>query len=224
MPGPWSQALLQSPTAALLAAARPAAAALSQASDAAPYGNGTLPADIRSRLISGVNGITMHVLEAGFDPNGRPGVLLVHGFPELAYSWRKVMLPLAAAGYHVMAPDQRGYGRSGGADVAYDEDLAPFSTLNRVRDMLALTSALGHRTVAAVVRHDWLAGGRVVRADAARRLQVGRDDERAFRSARSCRSTRRTSRCVPVRRREHGRRPRGPHTAAEALPDLLHDA
>lgn len=157
MPGPWSRRqLLQSLTAApLLAAARPASAALSQASDAAPYGRGTLPAGIRSRLISGVNGITMHVLEAGFESAGRPGVLLVHGFPELAYSWRKVMLPLAAAGYHVMAPDQRGYGRSGGTDVTYDQDLAPFSTLNRVRDMLALTSALGHRTVAAVVGHDF---------------------------------------------------------------------
>jgi pimeloyl-ACP methyl ester carboxylesterase len=114
-----------------------------------------LPAGIRARLVTGVNGITMHVLEAGHDGAARPGLLLVHGFPELAYSWRRVMLPLAAAGYHVMAPDQRGYGRSGGTDVAYDDDLAPFSTLNRVRDMLALTSALGHRTLAGVVGHDF---------------------------------------------------------------------
>lgn len=41
---------------------------------------------------------------------GRPAVLLLHGFSELAYSWRHVMLPLAEAGYHVIAPDQRGYG------------------------------------------------------------------------------------------------------------------
>ena len=79
----------------------------------------------------------------------------MHGFPELGYSWRKVMLPLAGAGYHVTAPDQRGYGRSGGTDVRYDDDLSPFSTLNRVRDMLALTSALGHRSVEAVVGHDF---------------------------------------------------------------------
>ena len=120
-----------------------------------PYGGGTLPAGIRSRVIPGVNGIAMHVLEAGFDPPGRPGLLLVHGFPELGYSWRKVMRPLADAGYHVMAPDQRGYGRSGGTDVAYDADLAPFSTLNRVRDLLALTSALGHRSLTAVIGHDF---------------------------------------------------------------------
>ena len=119
------------------------------------YGAGTLPSGIRARLVSGVNGITMHVLEAGFESPGRRGLLLVHGFPELGYSWRKVMVPLAAAGYHVMAPDQRGYGRSGGTDVTYDADLAPFSTFNRVRDMLALTSALGHRSLAGVVGHDF---------------------------------------------------------------------
>jgi pimeloyl-ACP methyl ester carboxylesterase len=126
-----------------------------QGGAASDYGSGTLPAGIRSRLIPGVNGITMHVLEAGYEPAGRPGLLLVHGFPELGYSWRKVMAPLAEAGYHVMAPDQRGYGRSSGTDVSFDDDLAPFSTLNRVRDMLALTSVLGHRSVAAVVGHDF---------------------------------------------------------------------
>jgi pimeloyl-ACP methyl ester carboxylesterase len=156
MPATWSRRqLLQSLTAAPLMAAARLPVASAQTTGGVPYGNGTLPAGIRSRLVSGVNGITMHVLEAGFEPAGRPGVLLVHGFPELAYSWRKLMLPLAAAGYHVVAPDQRGYGRSGGTDVTYDQDLAPFSTLNRVRDMLALTSALGHRTVAAVVGHDF---------------------------------------------------------------------
>ena len=49
---------------------------------------------------------------SGYETPGRPAVLLLHGFPELAYSWRKVMLPLASAGYHVIAPDQRGYGRT----------------------------------------------------------------------------------------------------------------
>src|SRR5215469_13290534 len=74
----------------------------------APYGNGTLTAGTRSRHIPNVNGMTIHMLEAGYETPGRPAVLLLHGFPELAYSWRKVMPPLAAAGYHVIAPDQRG--------------------------------------------------------------------------------------------------------------------
>lgn len=119
------------------------------------YGATTIPIGIRSRLVTGVYGITMHALEAGFETPNRPAVLLIHGFPELAFSWRNVMLPLAKAGYHVIAPDQRGYGRSGGTDVKFDDDLTPFSTLNRVRDMMALINALGHRHVSLVVGHDF---------------------------------------------------------------------
>ena len=114
-----------------------------------------LPAGIRSRHVRGVNGLTMHVLEAGHDEPGRPCLLLLHGFPELAWSWRKVMLPLAAAGFRVIAPDQRGYGRTTGWDGRYDGDLASFRTLNLVRDALALVSALGLREVAAVIGHDF---------------------------------------------------------------------
>jgi pimeloyl-ACP methyl ester carboxylesterase len=119
------------------------------------YGTTTIPIGIRSRLIPAINGMTMHALEAGYETANRPGVLLVHGFPELAYSWRHVMLPLARAGYHVMAPDLRGYGRSGGTDVKFDDDLSPFSTLNRVRDLLALVGAMGHRDVAMIAGHDF---------------------------------------------------------------------
>jgi pimeloyl-ACP methyl ester carboxylesterase len=119
------------------------------------YGGTTIPIGIRSRLLQGINGITMHALEAGYEAPNRPAVLLVHGFPELAYSWRHVMLPLATAGYHVIAPDLRGYGRSGGTDVTFDADLSPFSTLNRVRDLLALVGAMGYRNVAMIVGHDF---------------------------------------------------------------------
>ena len=119
-----------------------------------PYGNGTVQAGIRSRAVANVNGLTVHMLEAGFDTPGRPAVLLLHGFPELAFSWRKVMLPLAAAGYHVIAPDQRGYGRTTGWDDSYDADPDPFRILNMVRDSIALVYALGHRSVAMVVGHD----------------------------------------------------------------------
>src|SRR5450631_1181508 len=85
-----------------------------------------LPSTIRSRYVDGINGLRMHVLEAGFETPGRPCVLLLHGFPELAFSWRKVMPVLADAGYHVIAPDQRGYGRTTGWDGDYDGDLASF--------------------------------------------------------------------------------------------------
>jgi pimeloyl-ACP methyl ester carboxylesterase len=119
-----------------------------------PYGNGTLPAGIRSRSLDNGNGLSVHVLEAGFETPGRPALLLLHGFPELAYSWRKVMPPLAAAGYHVIAPDQRGYGRTRGWDDAYDADLTPFSFPSLVTDAVGLLSALGYRSVPAVIGHD----------------------------------------------------------------------
>jgi pimeloyl-ACP methyl ester carboxylesterase len=119
-----------------------------------PYGNGTLPSGIRSRLVDAVNGMTVHMLEAGFERPGRPAVLLLHGFPELAFSWRNVMLPIAAAGYHVIAPDQRGYGRTTGWDDSYDADPDPFRMLNMVRDAVGLLYALGHRSVAMVAGHD----------------------------------------------------------------------
>ena len=96
------------------------------------------------RFVEGVNGLRMHVLEAG-EP-GRPVVLLLHGFPELAYSWRRVMPALAAAGFHVVAPDQRGYGATTGWDGDYDGDVGSFRLFNLVRDVLALLDRLGCAT------------------------------------------------------------------------------
>lgn len=139
--------------AAALAPAR-AAIVRTDVGSLPPYGNGTIAPGIRSRIVAGVNGLAVHILEAGHEMPGRPAVLLLHGFPELAYSWRKVMLPLAAAGYHVIAPDQRGYGRTTGWDNSYDADPDPFRLLNMVRDAMALVLALGRREVAAVVGHD----------------------------------------------------------------------
>jgi pimeloyl-ACP methyl ester carboxylesterase len=119
-----------------------------------PYGSGTLPSGVRSRHIANVNGMTVHILEAGYETAGRPAVLLLHGFPELAYSWRKVMPVLAAAGYHVIAPDQRGFGRTTGWDDSYDAEPDPFRILNMTRDAMGLIYALGNRSVAMVVGHD----------------------------------------------------------------------
>src|SRR5439155_24845661 len=116
---------------------------------ATPLETATLPPGIRSRFVRGVNGLDIHILEAGYAEAGRPLVLMLHGFPEIAYSWRKVMLPLAEAGFHVVAPDQRGYGRTTGWDADFDGDLTQFRLLNAVRDALGLVAALGHRSVAA---------------------------------------------------------------------------
>lgn len=119
-----------------------------------PYPADWLPPGIRSRFVNNVNGLRVHVLEAGYETSGRPALLLLHGFPELAYSWRRIMQPLAAAGYHVIVPDVRGYGRTTGWSSDYDTDLAPFRSLNKVRDALGLVAAFGYRSVAAVIGHD----------------------------------------------------------------------
>lgn len=126
----------------------------SQTDEIGPYPSDWLPAGIRSRFVNNVNGLRVHVLEAGYETSGRPALLLLHGFPELAYSWRRVMLPLAEAGYHVITPDVRGYGRTTGWSSDYDTDLTPFRTLNKVRDAMGLVAAFGYRSVAGVIGHD----------------------------------------------------------------------
>jgi pimeloyl-ACP methyl ester carboxylesterase len=115
----------------------------------------SLAAGVRSRFVEGVNGMTMHVLEAGWERGDRPMVLLLHGFPELAYSWRKILPVLATAGFHAVAPDQRGYGRTTGWNADYDGDLRPFSALHLARDVMGLLAALERGSVAAVVGHDF---------------------------------------------------------------------
>ena len=124
-----------------------------------PLDPALLPGGIRARHVENGNGLRMHLLEAG--QPGQPCLLLLHGFPELAYSWRKVMPALAAAGYHVIAPDQRGYGRTTGWDGRYDGGggdqggVESFRFFNLVRDALGLLHALGIARVHAVIGHDF---------------------------------------------------------------------
>jgi pimeloyl-ACP methyl ester carboxylesterase len=119
------------------------------------YGHDTLPLGIRSRYVDNNNGVKMHVLEAGFEEQGRPCVVLLHGFPELAYTWRNQLLPLASAGFHAIAPDLRGYGRSVKIPVTYDDDFSQYSRRNLVSDVVGLVRALGCAKVAGVIGHDW---------------------------------------------------------------------
>lgn len=111
-----------------------------------------LPDGVAARRIDGVNGLSLHLLEAG--DSGAPLLILLHGFPELSFSWRKVMVPLARAGWRVVAPDQRGYGGTTGWTRGYDVDLAEFSFQTLTADVAALVHALGHEG-AALVGHDF---------------------------------------------------------------------
>ena len=151
---PVTAAVTGRPAGRPLMAAHIDASAAAQTTEIGPLAADVLPDGIRSRFVDNINGLRVHVLEAGFEGRRRPGLLLLHGFPELAYSWRKVIVPLAEAGYHVFAPDLRGYGRTTGWDDDYDGDLASFRRLNVVRDALGLVSAFGYRSLP-VIGHDF---------------------------------------------------------------------
>jgi pimeloyl-ACP methyl ester carboxylesterase len=91
------------------------------------------------------NGIRMHVAHQGEGPL----MLLCHGFPESWYSWRHQLSALAAAGFHAVAPDMRGYGQTD-CPAAIDQ----YTLLHLVGDMVGLLDALGHET-AVIAGHDW---------------------------------------------------------------------
>lgn len=93
------------------------------------------------------NGVRLRVLEAG--DRGAPVVLLAHGFPELAYSWRHQIPVLAEAGYHVIAPDQRGYGGSSRPEAVTDYDIVALTG-----DLAGLLDDAGAQQ-AVLVGHDW---------------------------------------------------------------------
>ncbi|CAG8931969.1 unnamed protein product [Penicillium salamii] len=115
-----------------------------------------LPPGVTSRCIP-TRDLNIHILESGHDPQTtKPLIILLHGFPEIAYSWRRVLPQLSQAGYHVVAPDQRGFGRTTGwDDRSYSQvDLATFSLSSLVRDIVLLVHALGYRSVACVAGHD----------------------------------------------------------------------
>ncbi|KAF2867346.1 Alpha/Beta hydrolase protein [Massariosphaeria phaeospora] len=118
-----------------------------------------LPAGVSANYVHcPSNGLTFHFLEAGYTPaRDRPLLLLCHGYPELAFSWRKIMPSLADAGYYVVAFDQRGYGRTTGwDDSTYAKvDLSQFTVTNLVRDTVVFVNAVGYSQVKCVVGHDF---------------------------------------------------------------------
>lgn len=100
--------------------------------------------EISHRFVQ-TNGIRMHIAEAGSGPL----VVLCHGFPESWYSWRHQLRALAEAGYHAVAPDQRGYGQTDAP-----EPVEAYTQLHLTGDIVGLLDALGEET-AVIAGHDW---------------------------------------------------------------------
>jgi pimeloyl-ACP methyl ester carboxylesterase len=101
----------------------------------------------QSKLID-VNGIQLEVFETGVENRGKP-IVLCHGFPEHAYSWRYQIPALAAAGYHVIVPNQRGYGNS-----SCPEDVSAYDIKHLTADLIALLDYYGYEQ-ATFAGHDW---------------------------------------------------------------------
>ena len=91
------------------------------------------------------NGLELNIAEQGEGPL----VLMLHGFPESWYSWRHQFSPLAEAGFHAVAPDMRGYGKSD-----KPEAIDAYNQVEVVNDIIGLIPALGYET-AIVIGHDW---------------------------------------------------------------------
>jgi pimeloyl-ACP methyl ester carboxylesterase len=123
----------------------PGRLALAQTPAASPVASDA--AGITHRQIE-TNGISMHIAEAGSGPL----VIMVHGFPEIWYSWRHQLPALAAAGFHAVAPDMRGCG-----DTDVPEEVEAYSLRNQIDDILGLIDALGAEQ-AVVMGHDVGAG------------------------------------------------------------------
>ena len=118
-----------------------------------------LPAGIQPRFVdaSPSGGLVFHILESlpqTLPPSGpKPKLILcIHGFPELAYSWRKILPLLSAQGYHAVAFDQRGYGRTFSRRPL---EASSFRPLNLIKDTVTLVNALGYTSVSSVVGHDF---------------------------------------------------------------------
>lgn len=118
------------------------------------YGEVPLPEGIVSRTISNNNGLDMHILVSRPDEQKRPLIILAHGFPELAYSWRHILPAIASLGYVVVAPDQRGYGQTTGWSNRFEDSIEPFNLVNLARDIVGLVGALGYHQAQTIIGHD----------------------------------------------------------------------
>ena len=112
---------------------------------------------IKSHKIKVSTGLNIHYLEASIDhltKNKQPTILLLHGFPELSFSWRKIMPDLAKEGFRVLAPDMRGYGLTTGGSSSFESDISEYRLLNLSTDIIALLSALNLKYIDLLVGHD----------------------------------------------------------------------
>ena len=118
--------------------------------DAKPW---PMDSGIKRRWLEHPRGLCMHWLEAG-NPE-HPAVLMLHGFPELAFSWRKLLPLVASQGFYAIAPDLRGYGATTGWDSSYDGPWQKASMMQLVADVVGFLQGIGVRVVHSLIGHDF---------------------------------------------------------------------
>ena len=112
---------------------------------------------IKSHKINISTGLNVHYLEASLDKynnKNQPVILLLHGFPELSFSWRKIMPTLAKEGFKVIAPDMRGYGLTSGGAKHYNSDISEYRLMSLSTDILSFLSSLEINRIDLLVGHD----------------------------------------------------------------------
>ena len=109
---------------------------------------------IKSHNVEISNGLNVHYLEADSNKSQKPTALLLHGFPELGFSWRKIIPFLADEGFRVIAPDMRGYGQTLGGEKEFNADISEYRLLNLSTDIISLMSSLNIDKIDLLVGHD----------------------------------------------------------------------
>jgi len=114
-----------------------------------------LDKNIKSNFVNIGTGLKVHYLECNFAiKKDNPVVLLLHGFPEISFSWRKILPLLAKEGFRVIAIDQRGYGKTIGGSIKYEEDIREYNLINLCSDIVSFLEEMKINKIELLVGHD----------------------------------------------------------------------
>ena len=110
---------------------------------------------IKSNFVDIGTGLRVHYLECNHtNKNDAPVALLLHGFPEISFSWRKILPLLGKEGFRVIAIDQRGYGKTTGGSIKYEDDIREYNLINLSFDLVSFINKMKINKIELLVGHD----------------------------------------------------------------------
>ena len=114
-----------------------------------------LDKNIKSNFVDIGTGLKVHYLECNYtNKKDAPIALLLHGFPEISFSWRKILPLLSKEGFRVIAIDQRGYGKTIGGSKKYEDDIREYNLINLVSDLVSFLKEMNINNIDLLVGHD----------------------------------------------------------------------